>query len=337
MTKIGTRSYTLEIEDKYNKKSVAIEPPTQIQFNINMAVYTKLSVGYIKIYNPDSYLKDLLMYKYPLGDERNKLYINFKPILLGTTSTGQVAYNYSSSTKAFVYQTTLVHPNPKEEYIHLQLLSGLYDLFGRTYNTAANSTTKSALSGLERELSRLGYPLSYSLSADVAPLPFSSKNTPMGMLNRILEKEDRGAQAYLEDLVLGIMDPDFKKGKGSRGSIGSYNNPFEVDPENGLMSFPQQVNNDLQFQFILDHKFPLDSYVRISRDLINRQLVTPSVGAGSGGLNWLLGKDDIYRVLGYTLVGDYFDPATWYQEVVVQSGNMPLAANLTYTETIGAL
>ena len=337
MPKVGTRSYTLELTDQYKNKTIVIEPPTQIQFDITMAIYTQLSIGHIKIYNPDLALKNALIYKYPVGDYRNRIFIELKPIKLGVTKTGNEAYNYASSIKAYVYQTTLIHPNPKEEYIHLQLLSGLYELFSRTYNTADNALVSSTLMNLKLELANLGYPVSYDGELTRDPKPFTWRGSTKAMLDRLLGWGSEDLKSYVEDLQLKIFNGDHTKGKGSKGYVGSYDNPYEIDPENGLMSFPQQVNNDIQFRFTLDRKFPLDSYVRVSQDLINSQIVTPSLSAGAGGLNWLLGAEDKYRVLSYRWVGDYFDPNVWYQDIVAQAGNMPLAANLQYNPTIGAI
>lgn len=336
MPKVGSRSYMLELEDTYKDKSIAIEPHTEIQFDITMAMYTELSIGWIKIYNPDSYLKDFILYKNPVGDQKNRLYVNLKPMMLGSTASGATSYNYCGSTKAYVYQTTLVHPNAKEEYIHLQLLSGLYDLFSETITTEENATVNTALTQVKNKLSSLGYPMSYIGPLNTNLNPFAGIYTVKDMLDTLL-KIDNGSFSYLEDLSLKIVDTGVGKGKGSRGNLGSYSNPFPVEIDTGLMSYPQQVNNDVKFKFTLDHKFPLDSYVRIPKELINMQLVTPSLSAGAGGLNWLLGSEDKYRVLSYELIGDYKDPETWYQIVTAQAGNMPLAANLTNQTKIGVL
>ena len=336
MPKIGTRSYSLEVKDEHMNKTVVIEPPTEIQFDITMAIYSKLSIGYMKVYNPDTYLKNFLLYRYPVGDERNKLYIDFKPIKLGVAKDGYTAYSYASSTKAYVYQTTLIHPNPKEEYIHLELLSGYYNLFSKVYNTTEKSRVNTTVDSLLKMLSKEGYPVSYDGSLRTNTRLFSSRKPLKEMFDELLKLDEESSTSYIEDLNLKIFKADPEKGQGSRGRIGSYDRPYEIDPEDGLISFPQQVNNDIVFRHTLDYKFPLDSYVRVSKDMVNRQIVTPSVNAGAGGLNWLLGYEDKYRVLSYRLVGDYFDPGVWYQDIVAQSGNMPLAANLSYNSTIGA-
>lgn len=355
MPKVGTRSYTLEVKDTIKNKTIAIEPPTEIQFEITMAMYTQLSIGHIKIYNPDMEMKNFLMYKYPVGSEKNRLYIDLKFITLGymvdkvdlgsitvgnsSVSLGSASfatgtgYNYCGSTKAYVYQTTLVHPNAKDEYIHLQLLAGLWDVFSLPFTTKGNSTKSSTYNELKDIFEKSGYALPNLTLSDGADT-YSKKGTPNSILVNLLNSNDK--TSYFEDGILKVADNRADKGKGSKGSLGSWQNPFQVTPENGLISYPQQINNDCQFLFTLDHKFPLDSYVKISRDLINRQLVTPSLSGGAGSLNWLLGAEDKYRVLSYTLMGDYFDPSVWHQKVVVQAGNMPLAANLQNPSIIGA-
>ena len=354
MPKIGSRSYSLYINNKENGRTLVVEPATEIQFDITVAMYTKASIGYIRIYNPDDTLKNFILYKYPVGDKRNKLFIELRPILLATTKVAKenidsetfeeygssisspflntYSYYYCMDVKAYVYQTLLLKPNPKEEYIQLQLMSGLYDLFSETVSTNAGATYQSTLTKLQSQFSKLGYPFNRSINTNGL---YSSKKTLMSMLNDILASDSKQSIAYLENLTMKIADADFKSGKGSRGRIGSYNNPFLVDVDSGLMDYPKQINNDVIFKFNLSRQFPLDSYVEIPDELINRPLVTPSLSGGAGSLNWLKGDADKYRVMSYRLVGDYFNPGLWYQEVVAQSGNMPLAANLQNYASIG--
>lgn len=344
MPKVGTRSYTLIVEDRKKKRSVAIEPPTEIQFDITMAMFTQLSIGYIKIYNPDAFLKDFLMYKYSVGDKNNQLFIEFKPMLLGqveedlgNSSASQIlntalynSYSYSMTIKAYVYQTTLMHPNAKDEYIHLQLLTSLWNIFSENYTAPGATSEGLAMKKVKDFFKKQGYPISYSGALDtrtsVEKYPYNPNDNYFNVLKDLLKADNQ--TPYIENDALKIAYDDPQKGKGSKGRIGSYNKPYEVSIDNGLMTYVQQVNNNAMFRFTLDHQFPLDSYVSIPKSLINRQLVTPSISGGAGSLQWLLGAENKYRVLSYRLVGDYFDPATWYQEVTVQAGNMPLAANL---------
>lgn len=354
MPKVGTRSYTLIVEDRKREKSVAIEPPTEIQFDITMAMFTQLSIGHIKIYNPDPALKDFLMYKYSVGDERNRLFIELKPLVLGNRDISENeaidyykkssnldfirdfykagkninSYSYSMSVKAYVYQTVLMHPNAKDEYIHLQLLTSLWDIFSQPWVSEEGETYASAALKLGGKFLDLGYPLFIPESSQKNSKLFANSTTLWNALEEVSKVNN--ITPYIENDRVHIADNDPEKGKGNVGRIGSYDKPYEVGIDNGLMTYVQQVNNNAVFRFTLDHQFPIDSYVNIPENLINRQLVTPTISGGAGSLQWLLGAENKYRVLSYRLVGDYFDPNTWYQEVTVQAGNMPLAANLQF-------
>lgn len=342
MPKIASRSYTLEIEDKIKNRTIAIEPHTEIQFDITMAMYTQLSIGWIRIYNPDDYLKDFLMYKYPVGDKRNRLFITLKLMMLGTTDAiysigvGSNSYNYCGNVKAYVIQTALVHPNAKEEYIQLQLLSGLYNLFSDIVITDKGATVNATIDQVLKLLADYGYPVNYTGSLNRDTTKYGDMNSLKRMLDKVLSRD--GSFSYIENDVFKIVNPSVGEGKGSIGKYGTYNNPFEINIDTGLMSYPQQINDNVEFYYTLDHQFPLDSYVRIPKELINRQLVTPSVNAGSAGLNWPLGSGDKYRILSYQWIGDYRDPHTWYQKVIAQAGNMPLSANLQFgKQSVGNL
>ena len=272
MPKIASRSYTLEVEDKIKNRTIAIEPHTEIQFDITMAMYTQLSIGWIKIYNPDDYLKEFLMYKYPVGDQKNRLFVELKMVMLGSMDTiyqtgiassievKEDSYNYCGSIKAYVIQTALVHPNAKDEYIQLQLLSGLYNIFSDIVITDKGATVNATINQVIGLLSEYGYPVSYDGPLNRDLTKYSNMKNLKGMLDDLLAKDN--TFSYIEGDHFVIVNPSVGKGKGSIGKYGTYEHPFEINIDTGLMSYPQQVNDSVEFYYTLDHQFPLDSMFR---------------------------------------------------------------------------